>query len=84
MPDIIATTAISRVFYDALARELDIVFASNLHYRYFDVPAATYRQLVDAPSKRSFFNACIRDRFLFEEIRAHRRTFDPMRASFRR
>lgn len=67
----VISTAISRVFYDAFARELDVIFMSGRHHRYSGVPAAIYRQLVDATSKGAFFNACIRDRFTFEEIRDH-------------
>lgn len=66
-PDI-ESSVISRAFYDAFTRELDIVFTSGQPYRYFDVPTKVYRQFIDAASKGEFFNAHIRDRYQFERL----------------
>lgn len=62
------SSVISRAFYDAFARELDIVFTSGKPYRYFDVPSKVYRQLMEAPSKGEFFNDHIRDSYDFERL----------------
>jgi hypothetical protein len=76
MPDVIST-AISRLNYDAFARELDVVFTSGRHYRYFEVPAAAYRQLVDAPAKAVFFDERIRNGYRCDEIVARRKHAEP-------
>lgn len=62
------SSVISRAFYDAFARELDIVFTSGKPYRYFDVPSKVYRELMAASSKGEFFNQHIRDRYAFERL----------------
>ncbi len=67
-PQALDSSVISRAFYDAFARELDIVFTSGKPYRYFEVPSKVYRELMAAPSKGEFFNAYIRDRYAFERL----------------
>jgi KTSC domain len=64
----VSSSAIVRIHYDAARRALDVVFVTGRIYRYFDMPAETYRRFVEAPSKGKFFNAEIIDRFRFEEI----------------
>ena len=77
MPDIMST-AILRLSYDAFARELDVVFISGRHFRYFNIPASAYRAFVDAPSKAVFFDRQIRDRYACAEIVEKPRQFDPL------
>lgn len=67
MRDIIPS-AILRLSYDAFSRELDILFASGRHRRYFNVPAIAYRHFVDADDKTGFFVLWMRGRYRYEEI----------------
>lgn len=68
MPQV-ASSAISRIEYNAPARELHIVFATGRAYVYFAVPAEIYHQFLRSSSKGEFFNALIRDRYEFSEHR---------------
>lgn len=68
MPQV-ASSAISRIEYNAPARELHVTFTSGRFYRYFGVPAEVYYQFNRAASKGEFFNTLIRDRYAFTEER---------------
>lgn len=62
-----ASSAISRIDYNAALRELHVTFATGRHYSYSGVPAEVYFQFCRASSKGAFFNAMIRDRYDFNE-----------------
>ena len=64
---LVTSSVIQRMFYDAFARELDIVFTTGKTYRYFDVPPKIYAGFVGAASKGEFFNRFIRDAYRFEK-----------------
>jgi hypothetical protein len=49
---------------------LELEFHSGAVYRYFAVPAQTYRQLLRAESKGRYFNSHIRDHFNFTKLHA--------------
>jgi hypothetical protein len=65
----VASSAISRIEYNAFARELLVVFTTGRTYTYFDVSREVYDQFGRAPSKGAFFNLMIRDSFEFVEHR---------------
>jgi hypothetical protein len=66
-------SSVIRVFsYDALRRELLIVFQSGRRYVYQGVPEETYRAMNSAFAKGEFFNTEIRGRFRFVRIDAER------------
>ena len=48
---------------------LEVEFHSGEIYRYFDVPAGLVLELLEARSIGRFFNAHIRSKFKFEEVR---------------
>ena len=48
---------------------LEVEFHSGEIYRYFDVPAWLVLELLEAESIGRFFNARIRSKFKFEEVR---------------
>jgi hypothetical protein len=48
---------------------LEIEFVSGNVYRYFDVPERVHDELVRADSEGEFFNAHVRDRFPYEQVR---------------
>lgn len=69
------STAISHVGYDAATRRLFVTFlGSGKTYVYADVPESEYADFRTAASKGRFFNARIRDRYLYEEMNAAPRT----------
>lgn len=53
------------VGYDRAERILEIEFRSGGVYRYYDVPEATYRELMMAGSKGRYFIAFIRDSYQY-------------------
>jgi hypothetical protein len=57
------------VQYDDEARELDIAFTSGKIYRYRDVPAEIYDELLEAESKGGYFNGHIKDQYLHSEVK---------------
>lgn len=66
----VQSSNIAAVGYDPATAELEIEFAAGGLYRYADVPADKYQQLIAAESVGSHFAANIKGRF------AHRRIFN--------
>ena len=65
------STAISHVGYDPTTRRLFVTFlGSGKTYVYVDVPESEYADFRAAASKGRFFNARIRDQYLYEEMSA--------------
>ncbi len=59
----VESTTLRAVAYDAGRGILQLEFCTRAVYHYYDVPAAVYEGLLDAPSKGSYFNRVIRGRF---------------------
>lgn len=57
------STILRTIGYDAERQLLQIEFQDLSTYQYFDVPAAVYEELAQAPSKGTFFNRSIRPKF---------------------
>lgn len=57
------------VGYDRKKRVLELEFTSGQVYQYFDVPAALYKELMEASSHGSYFNADIKDAYDFARVR---------------
>lgn len=62
------SSAIRFYRFDAMRRELLIVFTSGRRYLYADVPKEVAAAFDAAESKGTFFNAEIRDRYDYTEI----------------
>lgn len=56
--------------YDEEAAELDVTFTSGKTYRYFEVSLDIYVAFLDADSKGTFFNAIVKDTFVYAEVTA--------------
>jgi hypothetical protein len=54
--------------YHSRRRWLDLEFQSGEVYRYFQVPAECYQELLDAESKGRYFNQNIRNRFAHQHL----------------
>lgn len=69
MPDMqyVNSSNIDQVGYEEDQRELHVVFKSGSHYVYYDVPAETFQQLVDAPSLGSFLNRELKNVYQFSK-----------------
>lgn len=61
----VTSTAISKIEYDELARELIVTFVSGRTYIYDDVPRDLYINFINAPSKGQFFNEYIKDQYAY-------------------
>lgn len=64
----VKSSMMTRVEYDHELSELDITFVGGRIYRYLNVAADIYHDLLDAPSQGSFFNERIKDGFEFREV----------------
>ena len=64
----VESTTLAMVGYDENLKRLQLEFCSRAVYLYFDVPAAVYEGLLDAPSKGRYFNATIRGRYPYRQI----------------
>jgi hypothetical protein len=62
MPSV-RSSAMYRVEYDEASRRLDIWFTKTGRYSYYGVPLVIYLGLLRAPSKGTYFNDNIRERF---------------------
>ena len=62
------STAIGRIAYLAVDRELDITFVgSGRTYTYIGVEPEVHEGLLSAPSRGQYFNAWIRNRYPFRK-----------------
>jgi hypothetical protein len=53
---LITSTDLKSVGYDAVAHVLEVELQDGPVFRYFDVPPLVYDALMSAPSKGSYFN----------------------------
>ena len=64
------STSIRKTEYDPATRTLSVWFVANgRRYDYENVPAETYADFCNAFAKGRFFNAFIRDRFSYRQIK---------------
>lgn len=70
MPDMqyVVSTNLSRVGYEASNLELHVEFTSGATYVYTQVPEFVFSELMEAPSKGSFFNRNIKDVYSFSKL----------------
>lgn len=62
----VSSSAILRIDYEPGLRKLHVSFRETGDYTYYDVPRAIYEAFLNAPSKGTFFNEQIRDRYRME------------------
>ncbi len=65
----IISTSIAGIGYDPNQAALEIEFLQGDVYRYFNVPASVYLNLVNAKSRGRFFNYSIRPHYRY--LREH-------------
>ncbi len=61
----VMSSSLRSVGYDESARILEIEFLSGGVYRYYGVPREAYQELLEAPSKGSYFLEHIRDEYQY-------------------
>ncbi len=66
---LIDSSVIASVEYDAQANTMDVEFRSGRVYRYFLITPSVHRELMSADSVGKYFNASIRNRFPNRELR---------------
>jgi hypothetical protein len=64
----VESTTLTGVAYDAVARELYLIFRDETVYRYFGVSSEVYDHLLNSESKGGYFNRAIRGRFTYERF----------------
>jgi KTSC domain len=65
----VTSSLIRSVGYDAAGSILEIELVEpNRVYAFYDVPYSVYDELMEAPSKGTFFNDFIRDLYAYQEI----------------
>jgi len=63
-----ASSSVRRLLYDASAHTLDVEYPSGGTYRYFDVPAAVFRELFVAESMGLYVNTQIKPHYRCEKL----------------
>jgi len=58
--------SIFSVGYDRASRVVEIEFTGGMVFRYSPVPVYVYRELLDAPSKGTYVNNVLKQRFKIE------------------
>lgn len=66
----VESSAIKTIYYHASRDELDVEFKNGSVYRYFGVPAATYKALAGADSIGREFVANVRNEFDYQQLRS--------------
>jgi len=69
----IDSTAIAKVGYSKRRHILEIEFANGAVYRYLDVPASVYRDLMSAESKARYYDFNIRKKYRSDRVRPRRK-----------
>jgi hypothetical protein len=54
--------------YDASSEVLEVEFWSGAIYQYYNVSAAVFEQLQQAPSKGQFLNAYVKNAYAFSRV----------------
>ena len=65
---LVKSTVIRAVGYDADRKILEVEFHTGRLYRYLSVPPSVHEELVSAESVGEYFNREIRDRYRFVEM----------------
>jgi hypothetical protein len=65
---IIISTDLKSVGYDAIAHVLEVELQSGPIFRYFDVPVSVYDALMSAPSKSRYFNDNVQGKYESRQI----------------
>ena len=65
---IIISTDLKSVGYDAIAHVLEVELQSGPIFRYFDVPVSVYDALMSAPSKGRYFNDNVAGKYESRQI----------------
>jgi lysyl-tRNA synthetase, class II len=60
---LITSTGLKSVGYDAVAHVLEVELQSGSISRYFDVPPSVYEALMSAPSKTRYFNDNVQGKY---------------------
>jgi hypothetical protein len=66
------SSAIRNLFYVPAKRELWVTFVSGRRYVYAEFPADVFDAFKTAPSRGTFFNREIRDRYAYREVTRER------------
>ena len=61
--EVVESSAIATIGYSKRLRALEVEFHSGATYRYLNVPASLYRQLIAADSKARFYDKNIRGKY---------------------
>ena len=59
----VSSSNLASVGYEPISMVLEIEFVGGRIYQYFDVPELEFRQLIQAASHGTYFNANIRSRY---------------------
>lgn len=65
---LVDSSSISSIGYDAATMTLELEYRNGKVYRYFEVPAATYRELLAASSIGGYVNTRIKPSFEFARV----------------
>lgn len=67
-PNVVESTTLATVAYDADRELLQIEFRDRTTYQYFNVPADVHETLLRVQSKGAYFNRVIRGQFAYTRI----------------
>jgi hypothetical protein len=76
----VQSTAIAKVGYSKRRRILEIEFVNGAVYRYLDVPAAVYRELMSTESKARFYDFNIKGHYRSVLIRPPQKQQAPIKS----
>lgn len=68
----VESTALASVGYSKRLHALEIEFRDGLVYRYLDIPAATYLNLINADSQARYYNDNVRGKYRCVRVKPRR------------
>lgn len=66
--ELVASTNIASLGYDEPAETLEVEFTNGTVYQYYNVGAALWEQLRQAPSKGQFLNVYIKNAYPYSRV----------------
>ena len=64
----VASSNIASIGYDESSQTLEVEFTNGTVYQYYNVAAAVYDELINAPSKGQFLNTYIRNDYPYSRV----------------
>ena len=64
----VSSANLQSIGYDSREQTLEVEFSNGSIYQYYNVPDSLHDQIMQAPSKGQFLNACIKNHYPYSRV----------------